>query len=100
MGDSAYISKDNCRAAAEKGRKPIMQPKSNSTIHGFTEMAEMLKMAIEHPGTFYKMVRLRNNIESVFSSLKERFGGMVRAAGARTRAVELLSKVIAYNMTV
>ena len=75
-----------------------MQPKSNSTIHGFTEMAEMLKMAIEHPGTFYKMVRLRNNIESVFSSLKERFGGMVRAAGARTRAVELLSKVIAYNM--
>ena len=98
VGDCAYISKDNCQAAAEKGRKPIMQPKSNSTIHGFTEMTEMLKMAIEHPGTFYKMVRLRNNIESVFSSLKERFGGMVRAAGARTRAVELLSKVIAYNM--
>ena len=46
------------------------------------------------------MVRLRNNIESVFSSIKERFGGMVRAAGARTRAVELLSKVITYNMTV
>ena len=100
VGDSAYISRDNCQAAAEKGRKPIMQPKSNSTIHGFTEMADMLKMAIAHPGTFYKMVRLRNNIESVFSSIKERFGGMVRATGARTRAVELLSKVIAYNMTV
>ena len=98
VGDSAYISRDNCQAAAEKGRKPIMQPKSNSTIHGFTEMAEMLKMAIEHPGTFYKMVRLRNNVESVFSSLKEKFGGMVRAVRERTRAVELLSKVIAYNM--
>ncbi len=33
----------------------------------------------EHPGTFRKLLRKRNNVESVFSSMKERFGGVVRA---------------------
>ena len=59
----------------------------------------MLRFRDEHPGTFYGILRIRNNVESVFSSMKERFGGVVRALKTHTQAVELLSMCICYNMT-
>ena len=39
----------------------------------------MLGFGGERPRTFYSILRIRNNIESVFSAMKERFGGVVRA---------------------
>ncbi len=59
----------------------------------------MLRFLEEHPGTFRKLLRKRNNVESVFSSMKERFGGVVRAVKAKTQTVELLSMCVCYNMT-
>ena len=37
-------------------------------------------------------------MESVFSSMKERFGAAVRAVGDHTSSIELLSMAICYNM--
>ena len=58
----------------------------------------MLRFREAHPRTFHRMLRLRSNIESVFSSMKARFGGVVRAFRPRTPVVELLSMTICYNM--
>ena len=37
------------------------------------------------PGTFHKLPYKRNNVESVSQSVKERFGGVVRAVETNTR---------------
>ena len=59
----------------------------------------MLRFYEEHPRTFYKILRKRNNVESLFSSVKSRFKAMVRALKEHTQTVELLSKCICYNLT-
>ena len=99
LADSAYSNKLNCAAVAKTGRTPIMMPKSNSVIKEFGAYATMLRFREEHPGTFYKKLGQRNNVESAFSAIKARFGGFVRALKKSNRAIELLSMTICYNMT-
>ena len=99
LADSAYGDKKNCQAIEDSGRRPIIDPKSNCVIKGFNARANMLRFREEHPRTFYNILRLRNNVESVISALKARFGGVVRALKDCTQSVELLSMCICYNMT-
>ena len=99
LADSMYGGKKNCQSIKDSGRIPIIEPKSNYTIKGFNARADMLRFFEKHPRTFYKLLRLRNNVESIFSSIKARFSGMVRALKEHTQTVELLSKCICYNMT-
>lgn len=77
LGDSAYGGIENCNAIRDSGRRPIIDFKSNITLHGFNSRVEMLRFRDEHPGSFYGILRTRNNVESVFSSMW-RFGGVVR----------------------
>ena len=98
LADAAYGGIKNCNAIRDSGRRAIINSKSNAIIKGFNARAAMLRFREAHPGTFHRMLRLRNNIESVFSSMKARFGGVVRAFKPHTQAVELLSMTICYNM--
>ena len=98
IADAMYGGKKNCNAIRDSGRTPIIEPKSGYKIKGFGARAEMLRFFEEHPRTFYKILRLRNNVESAFSSIKARFNGMVRALKEHTQTVELLSKCICYNL--
>ena len=52
----------------------------------------------ERPGAFRKIPRKGSNVEGDFSSMKERFGGVARAARAKTRAAELSSTRACHNM--
>ena len=99
LGDSAYGNVENCNAIRDSGRRTIIDSESNAAPHGFNTKAEMLRFRDEHPGTFYGILRTRNNVESVFSSMKERFGGVVRALKTHTQSIELLSMCICYSMT-
>ena len=45
----------------------------------------MLGFFEKHPGTFHRLSRKRNNAESVFPSMRERFGGVARAIKANAR---------------
>ena len=96
--DAAYGGVENCDAIRDSGRRTVIDSKSNAVIKGFNARAEMLRFREEHPGTFYRILRLRNNVESVFSSMKARFGGVVRALKEKTRSADLLSMTICYNM--
>ena len=100
MADAAYGGIKNCNAIRDSGRRAIIDSKSNAIIKGFNARAAMLRFREAHPGTFHRMLRLRNNVESVFSSMKARFGGVVRAFKPHTQAVELLSMTICYHMSI
>ena len=97
LGDAAYGGVKNCNAIRDSGRRAVIDVKSNATHKGLNARAEMLRLREEHPRTFHNILRIRNNVESVFS-MKERFG-WVRALKPHTQAVELLSMCICYNMT-
>ena len=99
LADAQYGRMENCQAVQDSGRRPVIEPKSGYEIKGFNARAEMLRFLEKHPGTFHKLLRKRNNVESVFSSMKERFRGVVRAVRTNTQTVELLSTCICYNMT-
>ena len=98
MADAIYGGVKNCNAIRDSGRRPIIAPKSNYTIKGFNARAQMLRFFEKHPRTFYKKLSRRNNVESVFSAIKDRFGAIVRALRERTQETELLSMVVCYNM--
>ncbi len=98
VADAAYGGVKNCNAIRDSGRRTVIDSKSNAVIKGFNARAEMLRFREEHPGTFHRILRLRNNVESAFSSMKARFGGVVRALREKTQSVELLTMIVCYNM--
>ncbi len=98
MADAIYGGVKNCNAIRDSGRRPIIAPKSNYTIKGFNARAQMLRFFEKHPRTFYNKLSRKNNVESVFSAIKDRFGAIVRALREHTQETELLSMVVCYNM--
>ena len=100
LADAAYGGIKNCSVIRDSGRRAIIDSKSNAIIKGFNARAQMLRFREAHPGTFHRLLRLRNNIESVFSSMKARFGGVVRALRQNTQSVELLSMTVCYHMSI
>ena len=97
--DAQYGGMENCQAARDGGRRPVIEPESGYEIKGFNARAEMLGFLGKRPGTFHKRLRKRNNVESAFSSMKERFGGAVRAVKTNARTVELPSTCAYHNTT-
>ena len=79
--------------------RSIIKPKSGYKIKGFNVRAEMLGLFEKCPGAFRKLLRKRNNDESVFLSMKERFGSVVRAVKTNPHTVKLLSVCTYHNMT-
>ena len=77
LGDSAYGGIKNCDAVRDSGRRPIIYPKSNAIPNGHNAGSEMPRFRDEHPRTFYNILRIRNNVDGIFSSMKDRFGGIV-----------------------
>ena len=69
LADAAYGGIKNCNAIRDSGRWAVMECKSNATPKGLNAKAEMLRFREEHPRTFHNLLRIRNNVESVFSSM-------------------------------
>ena len=63
LADAAYGGIKNCNAIRDSGRRAIIDSKSNAIIKGFNARAQMLRFREAHPGTFYRMLRLRNNMK-------------------------------------
>ena len=99
LADSQYGGVKNRRAVRDGGRRRIIEPRPDYTIEGEDAGAGMLGFPGERPGAFRKLLRKRNNVGGVFSSVKERFGGVARAAGAKTRAAGLPSVRAYHNVT-
>ena len=99
LADAQYGGMENCQAVQDGGCRPVIELKSGYAIKGFNARAEMLRFLGKRPGTFHKLPRKRNNVVGIFSPMKERFGGVVRAVKTNAQTIELLSTRTYHNMT-
>lgn len=100
IGDSAYLSRQNCDIVVEKNGKPFFKLKSNTTgkSKGSRAWKKMVRFANECKKAFDRIYHLRSKVEGVISSLKRRYGSTLRQMKRRTRNVVLSLKVVAYNI--
>ena len=98
--DAAYDSEANCQRIVDLGRVPVIRPRGNSVPRGSGPRANMIRWHRGDNASFMVAYGKRNYAESVFASMKERFGGMVRAKKPAAQKIELFAQVMCYNMTV
>ena len=60
----------------------------------------MLQWLRVRPDEFWRTYHKRSQAESLFSSMKERTGSVLRAKLDGTITVELCARVLCYNLTV
>ena len=98
--DAAYDSKANCTMIVRNGRVPVIHPRKNARCNGYDARAKMCQWAKNRPGEFERAYGIRNNIQSIFSSIKKRIGAFVRARSLPARTVEIFAMILCHNMTV
>jgi len=99
-GDAGYLSRENCRAIAEKGAIPRIFPKTGITLDakGVFAYTKMLLALISDPQKWLEDYHKRSISESVNSSFKRKFlRPLSRRIDAR-RNVEAYARVVAYNI--
>jgi hypothetical protein len=99
-GDSAYLSRDNCRLIAKKGGTPFFHPKSNTIKKpkGVKAWRDMVTFFLKKPIEWLENYHIRSYVEAVFSSIKKCFGRCLRAVKKRMQNKELAMKVVSYNI--
>ncbi len=98
MLDSAYDAHANYRMIYDSGRKPVIWPRRNHTAKGFNPRAEMLRWFRQDREGFEKVYHQRSLVESVFSSMKERFGSVVAAKTFPMQRLQIILRSICYNL--
>jgi len=96
--DAAYDSYANCAATGDGGRIPVILPRGGYAVRGFNARARMLKWFREDRDGSGKTYHRRSLVEAVFSSIKERFGGTVRAMSLPMQSLRLTPRVFCYNL--
>ena len=113
-GDKAYSARRNYALADELGFDLYVPFKSNSTVRATSMNKERGEPSRSHSTLwrkallFFQMHReefeskyhARSNVEAVFSALKRKFGETLRSRNRTAQVNELLSKILAYNLTV
>jgi len=81
VADSGYLSRKNCRLAAEKGGTPYIKPKKNSLekAMGCWPWKHMVTLFRNHPRIFNRFYRLRQKVEAAWHSLKSVVRDLVRS---------------------
>jgi len=97
--DAAYDSYANCAATEDGGRIPAMLPRGGYSVCGFNARARMLKRFREDRDGSGGTYRRRSLVEAVFSSIRARFGGTVRAVSISMQSLRLTPRVFCYNLT-
>jgi transposase len=100
VGDSAYLSINNCNLVVNKGGLPYFYIKSNTTARARhpKPWKEMVRSFFENRELWLSIYHIRSIIEGVFSSLKKCFGSTIKAVKRRMQQKELALKVLAYNI--
>jgi len=109
VADKGYLSADNYALAASLGIEPFIPFRAGTVSNEVNRIRGVLK-----PESWVKAYHLfqanrtefdrnyhrRSNVESVFSSLKRKFGENIRSRTPVAQVNEVLCKLIAYNLTV
>jgi len=100
-GDKAYISRANVTLIDGLGARAVIEPKRrlSTLVKSHRAYAELVRKYYADPEGWREKNRYgtRSLVESVFSTLKRRFGGSLRSRLDSRRTVEVLLKVVTYN---
>lgn len=98
--DKAYLSNENLAAIEATGAAAYIPFKTNSSPTGNTEAWQRLFHLFSlHRREWLDRYHLRSNSETVFSSVKRKFGGAVRSKLAAAQENEVLLKCLCHNLS-
>jgi len=100
--DKGYLSEKNLGIAVKNGAVPFIPFKKNakSDSDKMIIWRILFRFFKENKEEFYRHYHLRSNVESVFSMIKRKFGGFVRARSDLGRENEILCKALCHNICV
>jgi transposase len=99
--DKGYLSRLNAQLIANIGAHPYIALKRNTSSalsHGHPAWNNMVHEAWEHKDEYDKHYHRRSVVEGVFSAFKERFGREVASKIRHNQDVEVLCRVVAWNV--
>lgn len=100
VADSGYLSRKNCDIVEGKGGRVYIKLKSNTTAKAKRSKAWRMMVTLYRKDSkaWLNEYHVRSIVESIFSSIKKRFGGTLRSIKKSTQRKELALKVISYNI--
>lgn len=100
LGDKGYSSRNNCQIVADKEGKPYLHFKDNATNKAKGKSAWIISIREYKNNTeeWLSTYHLRSIVESVFSSIKKRWGSFLRSLKKWMQKKELSLKVLSYNV--
>jgi transposase len=98
-GDKSYPATENFQAVADCGGTAYLSFKSNTTggIGGIYE--SMYHLFCLNKEDYLRRYHRRSNVESVFSSVKRKFGDGVRSKTPTAMKNEVLAKLVCHNIS-
>lgn len=100
FGDKAYPSRNNYQLVADKNGIPFLCFKDNATnkAKGRSAWIIHIRKYKNDKETWMDTYHLRSIVESVFSSIKKRWGSFLRSRKRWMQKKELSLKVLSYNV--
>jgi hypothetical protein len=100
LGDKAFSSRNNCQLVVDKNGTPYLCFRKNVRSNAKGKPAWILSFrAYKHDSeTWLAVYHLRSIIESVFSSIKKRWGSFLLSRKRWMQKKELALKVFSYNV--
>jgi len=100
LGDKGYSSRNNCQIVADKDGKSYLHFKVNATNKAKSKPAWIVSIRDYKNNTeeWLSVYYLRSIVESVFSSIKKRWGSFLRSRKKWMQKKELSLKVLSYNV--
>jgi transposase len=99
-GDKGYSSRDNCQIVVDKNGVPYLHFKDNATNKAKGKPAWIISIRAYKKNTkkWLETYHIRSIVESVFSSIKRRWGSFLRSQRKWMQKKELSIKVLSYNI--
>jgi len=100
LGDKAYSSRANCQLVVDKKGKPYLCFRENATSKAKGKSAWIISLREfkNDKEKWLAIYHLRSIIESVFSSIKRRWGSFLYSRKKWMQRKELALKVLVYNI--
>ena len=100
IGDKAFSSRNNCQLVYDKKGTPYLCFRKNarSASKGYPAWIISFRTYKNDPDAWLTVYHLRSIIESVFSSIKRRWGSFLQSRKRWMQKRELALKVLSYNV--
>lgn len=100
LGDKAFSSRNNCQLVADKNGTPYLCFRTNARSNAKGKPAWIISFRTRKndPEAWLAVYHLRSIIESVFSSIKKRWGSFLLSRKRWMQKKELALKVFSYNI--